>query len=67
MEGQKENIDDYHEKSYLEMQETKELINAVKDFITTPMSDEGRLSEASVTHLAHANAQIDKVLKRLYE
>jgi len=66
MEGQKENIDDYHEKSYLEMQETKELINAVKDFITTPMSDEGRLSEDSVTYLAHANAQIDKVLKRLY-
>jgi len=66
IEGSKEKSTDYHEKSFLEIRETKELIRTIKDFISTPMSKEGKLSENSVLYLQRAKTQMDKMLERLY-
>lgn len=66
IEGSKVKSSDYHEKSFLEIHETKELIRSIKDFIATPMSKEGKLSERSVSFLAGAKTQMDKMLERLY-
>ena len=66
IEGSKEKSTDYHEKSFLEIRETKELIRTIKDFISTPMSEEGKLSEKSVLFLQRAKTQMDKMLERLY-
>ncbi len=66
IEGSKEKSSDYHEKSFLEIRDTKELIHTIKDFISTPMSEEGRLSEKSVHLLNRSKSQIDKILERLY-
>ena len=49
IEGSKEKSTDYHEKSFLEIRETKELIRTIKDFISTPMSEEGKLSKQVCT------------------
>jgi len=66
IEGSKEKSSDYHEKSFLEIRETKELIRTIKDFISTPMSEEGKLSEKSINFLQRAKTQMDKMLERLY-
>lgn len=66
IEGSKEKSTDYHEKSFAEIRETKELVRTIKDFISTPMSQEGKLSEKSINFLKHAKTQMDKMLERLY-
>ena len=66
IEGSKEKSTDYHDKSFLEIRETKELIRTIKDFISTPMSEEGKLSEKSINFLQRAKTQMDKMLERLY-
>ena len=66
IEGSKEKSTDYHEKSFLEIRETKELIRTIKDFTSTPMSEEGKLSEKSINYLKRAKTQMDKMLERLY-
>ena len=66
IEGTKGKSSEYHEKSFAEIHETKELIRSIKDFIATPMSEEGKLSEKSVKFLQHAKSQMDKMLERLY-
>ena len=66
IEGSKEKSSDYHEKSFLEIRDTKELLRTIKNFISTPMSQEGKLSEKSVQLLQNAKTQMDKVLERLY-
>ncbi len=66
IEGSKEKSTEYHQKSFLEIRETKELIRTIKDFIATPMSEEGKLSEKSISFLQRAKNQIDKMLERLY-
>ena len=66
IEGSKEKSSDYHEKSFLEIRDTKELLRTIKDFISTPMSEEGKLSEKSVQLLQRAKTQMDKMLERLY-
>jgi hypothetical protein len=66
IEGSKEKSTDYHEKSFLEIRETKELIRTIKDFISRPMSEEGKLSEKSLNALQRAKTQMDKMLERLY-
>lgn len=66
IEGSKEKSTDYHDKSFLELRETKELIRTIKDFISTPMSEEGKLSEKSINFLQRAKTQMDKMLERLY-
>ena len=66
IEGSKEKSSEYHEKSFLEIRETKELIRTIKDFTATPMSEEGKLSEKSIIFLQRAKTQMDKMLERLY-
>ncbi|HEY9130067.1 MAG TPA: hypothetical protein VIN02_09525 [Sulfurovum sp.] len=66
IEGKKEKSTDYHDKSFIEIRDTKELIHTIKDFIHTPMSQEGKLSSKSILLLQNTKDQIDKVLKRFY-
>jgi hypothetical protein len=66
IEGSKEKSTDYHEKSFLEIRETKELIRTIKDFTSTPMSEEGKLSQKSINYLERSKTQMDKMLERLY-
>ncbi len=66
IEGSKEKSSDYHDKSFAEIRETKELVRTIKDFISTPMSEEGKLSEKSIKFLKSAKVQMDKMLERLY-
>jgi len=66
IEGEKEKSTDYHEKSHLEIRETKELISTIRDFINIPMLEEGKLSSKSVPALQNIKFQIDKILERLY-
>jgi len=66
IEGEKEKSTEYHDKSYLEMRETKELIHTIKEFMDISMSEEGKLSNKSVLFLHSAKDEIDKFLKRLY-
>ncbi len=66
IEGEKEKSSEYHQKSYTEIRETKELIETIKHFMSMPMSEEGRLSEKSVLLLQRAKIKMDKILERLY-
>ena len=66
IEGEKEKSTAYHDKSYTEIRDTKELIDTIKDLIHTPMSYEGKLSSKNVLLLQNAKDQADKVLKRFY-
>jgi len=56
----------YHEKSLAEIKESNEMLNAVKNFMDTPMSHEGKLSEKSVHLLDHLKLQMEKVLEQRY-
>lgn len=66
IEGEKEKSTEYHDRSYAEIRETKELIDTIRDFMNMPMSEEGKLSSKSVFFLQNAKDEIDKILKRLY-
>ena len=66
IEGEKLKSTDYHEKSFAEIRETKELIRTIKEFMVTPMSEEGKLSEQSEEALKNTKIQMDKMLKRFY-
>jgi len=66
IEGEKQKSTEYHEKSYTEIRETKELIETINHFMMMPMSDEGKLSEKSVLLLQRAKSKIDKILGRYY-
>lgn len=66
IEGSKEKSAGYHDKSYLEIRDTKELIHSITDFMDISMSEEGQLSSKSVLYLQNAKDQIDKILKRFY-
>ena len=57
---------DFHHKSTQEMKDTQELINVIKDFMSVPMSEEGKLSGKSSLFLHRAKAKVQKVLDRLY-
>ena len=65
-EGEKEKSTEYHEKSFLEIREAKELRRSIKDFMAVSMSHEGKLSENSVELLQKAKSQMDKMIDRLY-
>ena len=66
IEGEKQKSTEYHEKSYTEIRETKELIETIKHFMMMPMSEEGKLSVKNVLLLQRAKTKIDKILERLY-
>ena len=57
---------EYHHKSMLEMRDTRELIDTVKDFMSIPMSEEGKLSGKSSLFLHRAKSRIQKTIDRLY-
>lgn len=66
IEGEKEELSEYHEKSILEMRETQGLINSIRSFMATPMSEEGKLSGKSTLFLHSAKSKMQKVIDRLY-
>jgi len=66
IEGEKEKSTEYHDKSFLEIRETEELICTIREFMDMPMSEEGKLSGKSILFLQNAKDQMDKILKRLY-
>ncbi len=66
VENDKIETSDFHHKSNIEMQDTEELITAIKDFMSIPMSEEGKLSGKSSLFLHRAQSKIQKVLDRLY-
>ncbi len=66
IEGVKEDVTEYHDKSLREMQDTDMLLKAIKTFISTPMSEEGRLSGKSTMFLHSAKSKLQKFLERLY-
>jgi len=66
IEGAKEALSEYHEKSVSEMRETQGLINSVRSFMATPMSEEGKLSGKSTLFLHSAKSKMQKVIDRLY-
>jgi len=57
---------DFHHKSNIELKDTGELIDAIKDFMSVPMSEEGKLSGKSSLFLRRAKSRIQKVLDRFY-
>ncbi len=57
---------DFHHKSNMEMKDTSELIHAIKDFMSVPMSEEGKLSGKSSLFLHRAKSKVQKVLDRFY-
>jgi hypothetical protein len=65
-EGEKGKSTEYHEKSFLEIRETKELMRSIKDFMSVSMSHEGKLSENSVEFLQKTKNYLDKTIDRLY-
>ncbi len=66
IEGAKVNNNEYHRKSLMEIDETKELIESISGFMKIPMSDEGKLSEASIAFLEQIKMKANKILTRLY-
>lgn len=66
IEGKKEDVADYHPKSLFEMELTQELINAIQNFISTPMSEEGKLSVKSVELLENAKSKAQEMINRFY-
>jgi hypothetical protein len=66
IEGVKELPSEYHEKSQREIEDTNMLINAIKNFTGTPMSEEGKLSGKSTMFLHSAKSKLQKFLDRHY-
>jgi len=66
IEGTKEALSEYHEKSISEMRETQGLVNTIRSFMATPMSEEGKLSGKSTLFLHSAKSKMQKMIERLY-
>jgi len=66
LEHDKIESSDFHHKSNIEMSDTQELISVIKDFMSVPMSEEGKLSGKSSLFLHRAKSKIQKVIDRLY-
>jgi hypothetical protein len=66
IEGVNMKENDYHSKSLLEMRDTKKLIEMIQDFMSIPMSEEGKLSEKSVIYLEQTKMSMNKILTRFY-
>ena len=64
-EGEHTDIDTYHPKSKKVMEETEEIVGKIINFITTPMSQEGKLSEKSTLFLNNAKAFMQAYLAKL--
>jgi len=63
-EGLKDTSSEYHSQSESEMKNTQNLIDNIERFITTPMSEEGKLSGQSTLFLHSAKEALQKALAR---
>ncbi len=66
IEGEKDELSEYHQRSISEMQNTQDLINSVKSFMATTMSEEGKLSAKSTLFLHSAKNKMQKAIDKLY-
>jgi hypothetical protein len=66
LEQNGEESPEYHEKSLKEMEDTYDLIKTIKDFLKTPMAEEGKLSGKSTLFLYRAQNRLEKMIDRLY-
>ena len=57
---------EYHAKSLKEMEDTNDLIKTIKEFLNTPMSEEGKLSGKSTLFLYRAKNHLNKMIEGLY-
>jgi len=65
IEGHKENTQ-YHDRSREEMRLTHMLTDAIREFMSIPMSEEGKLSGKSTLFLHSAKSKLQKMIDRLY-
>jgi len=63
-EGKKNTLSEYHTTSVQEMKDTQNLIENIGRFITTPMSEEGKLSGKSTLLLHSAREALQKILSQ---
>jgi len=63
-EGKQSSSAEYHPTSVTEMKETQTFIENIERFITTPMSEEGKLSGKSSLFLHSAKESLQKILAR---
>jgi hypothetical protein len=66
IEGVQELPSAYHEKSQRELEDTDMLVNVIKNFMGTSMSEEGKLSGKSTLFLHSAKSKLQKFLDRHY-
>ncbi len=66
IEGKLESPESYHEKSKREIEETHKLVETVKRFIDTPMSEAGKLSQKSLALLKDAKENFQAFIDKLY-
>jgi hypothetical protein len=67
VEGEKENPEEYHDVSREVMRESGALIEAIKEFMATPMSEEGKLSGKSTLFLHRAKNKAQAFLDAIYK
>ena len=66
VEGTLDDVNGYHAGSRKVMQETGLLVDAIKGFIATPMSEEGKLSGKSTLFLHRAKNRAQELLDKIY-
>ncbi|MCH9739701.1 MAG: hypothetical protein K0U38_02490 [Epsilonproteobacteria bacterium] len=66
IEGALENSSDYHYSSQQTMQESAKLMDKVEHLISTPMTKEGKLNEASTYAYIEAKALYEHHISKLY-
>ena len=64
-EGKHAKLDAYHTKSVQTMEDTQSLVESIGEFMATPMSEEGKLSERSVIFLQNAKDSLQEILTKL--
>ena len=66
IEGEKDKSIQYNEKSLYEIRDTKILIDAIIEFISFPMSKNGKISEESLSLLEETNKKVNILIDRIY-
>lgn len=66
IEGSLESNRDYHSSSQQLMQDSEKLMNRMEDLLSTPMTKEGKLNEASEYALIEAKALYESYVSKLY-
>jgi hypothetical protein len=66
IEGDKEDDVEYHAKSSLEIRETKEMVDKIREFLAVSMSEDGKLSSKSTLFLTEVKSYLDEALEKRY-